>query len=76
MLQREFYEGYKAEFLLKDLRNVLNECERMDIVSPGTELAYSMYEELIKTGGEEMSIGGLLTLLEKKNKCELKKYDI
>lgn len=44
MLQREFYEGYSAEFLLKDLRNVLDECEKMDIETPGTKLAYDLYD--------------------------------
>lgn len=44
MLQREFYEGYSAEFLLKDLTNVLEECAKMGIESPGTELAHSLYD--------------------------------
>ena len=76
MLRRDFEPGFYVEHFVKDLGICLDESKRMGLDLQGLALVNKFYHGLVAEGGAKMGTQGLLTLLEKLNGTEVKKYDI
>ena len=46
ILKNDFKPGFFVHHFIKDMRLVLEECEKMNITLPGLEVAYKLYNEL------------------------------
>ena len=77
LLRRDFEPGFIVEHFVKDLGIVLEESRAHNICLPGTALAAQLYNSLQAfPGGSRLGTAGLLTVLEKMNNFQVKKYDI
>lgn len=65
MLERNFQPGFKAWMHQKDLRIVMDEAQRLGLVSPGAAVAAQMFNALVGSGGGEEDSIALLKLLER-----------
>lgn len=51
ILRGDFSPGFYVEYFVKDLGLCLEECRRMNLVLPGTELAEELYRGILARGG-------------------------
>lgn len=51
ILRDDFSPGFYVEYFVKDLGLCLEECRRMNLVLPGTELAEELYRGILARGG-------------------------
>jgi len=73
ILKRDFEPGFKVKLHKKDLKNVLETANELNVELPATKLVEKMLDELIKDGKEELDHAAILHYLEKINKIEVKK---
>lgn len=76
VLRRDMQPGFFVEHFVKDMEIVLDECRRMGISLPGLSLVHQLYRGLMAQGGGKLGTQALVTVLEKLNGIEIKKYDI
>lgn len=73
VLKRSFKPGFKIKLHKKDLKNVLETANELNVELPATKLVEKMLDELIKDGKEELDHSAILHYLEKINKVEVRK---
>ncbi|KAF0852775.1 mitochondrial 3-hydroxyisobutyrate dehydrogenase [Andalucia godoyi] len=70
ILKGDMKPGFYVEHFVKDMKIVLEECDRMGIVLPGLTQAKMLYEILIAQGGGRLGTQALMLALEKLNNIE------
>ncbi|MFM8292517.1 MAG: NAD(P)-dependent oxidoreductase [Planctomycetia bacterium] len=63
ILRRDFAPGFMVEHFVKDMRLVLEECRRMNLMLPGLALAESLYARLAAEGGGRLGTQALVLAL-------------
>lgn len=58
-----------VKHFVKDMKIALNECEALNLKLPWLELVYSLYQELIKDGEENLGTQALIKVIRKINNC-------
>ncbi|KAG2389595.1 hypothetical protein C9374_014155 [Naegleria lovaniensis] len=76
ILRRDFEPGFYVEHFIKDMEIVLSECNKMQLVLPGLNLAKMLYDSLRNNGGAKNGTQALMLALEQLNNVKLPKYDI
>ena len=75
ILRRDFAPGFYVEHLVKDLGICFDECEKMNLDLPGMRLCKQLMEEYEAMGGGRNGTHGLIEVLEKINKIQVKTYE-
>ncbi|PFA62153.1 oxidoreductase [Bacillus sp. AFS015802] len=65
MMEEDYAPGFYVKHFIKDLKIALDSAEKMELRTPGLELALSLYEELAAQGEENSGTQALIKLLEK-----------
>lgn len=74
ILVRDFEPGFYVEHFVKDLGIALEESHRMGLCLPSMAQSAQFYQALMAQGGSRMGTQGIMTVLEKLNNTEIKKY--
>ncbi|HCG91260.1 MAG TPA: 2-hydroxy-3-oxopropionate reductase [Dehalococcoidia bacterium] len=73
MLERNFNPGFRIRLHQKDLRNVLQTAQDLNVPLPVTALVQQMLGSLVNDGHEELDHAGILKFVEGLSNIEVKK---
>ena len=73
MLDRNFRAGFRIRLHQKDLRNVLQTAQELNVPLPVTELLQQMLGSLVNDGEQDLDHSAILHFLEKLSHVEVKK---
>ena len=73
MLDRNFQAGFRIRLHQKDLRNVLQTAQDLNVPLPVTALVQQILGTLVNEGHEELDHSGILKFVEGLSKIEVKK---
>ena len=73
MLDRNFNPGFRIRLHQKDLRNVLQTAQDLNVPLPVTALVQQILGTLVNDGHEELDHSGILKFVEGLSKIEVKK---
>ncbi len=73
MLERNFRAGFRIRLHQKDLRNVLQTAQELNVPLPVTALVQQMLGSLVNDGDQEADHSAILHFLEKMAHVEVKR---